>query len=196
MLFSPTSLLSLEAAVATAQHNIMIDPAFVRLLARQREIQRIYLDGQTPIELDQDRKMAFLMETGTALMCEVTEALNETGWKPWASSNHINRDAYREELADIYIFLMNLMLIDDMTAMDLARLVNDKQDKNVKRQVDGYTGVKEKCPNCKAALDGAGIGCYWREDAPTITPQFWCDKAKDWFKPMSGPGVIPGQAAA
>lgn len=181
--------------MATAQHNITIDPAFTRLLARQREIQRVFLDGKTPGELEEGRKMAFLMETGTALMCEVTEALNETGWKPWASSNHINRDAYREELADIYIFLMNLMLCDDMTMMDMAHLVQAKQTKNVKRQMEGYTGVTEKCPRCKGALDGAGIECYYANDRDL----YWCDKAKDWFhagQQMSGPGTIPGQAAA
>lgn len=163
--------------MATVQHNLTIDPTFMRLLARQREIQRVFLKGPTPAELDDARKMAFTMETGTALMCEVTEALNETGWKPWASSNHINSPAYREELADIYIFLMNLMLIDDMTMMDMARLVEEKQNKNLKRQAEGYTGVTEKCPHCKGALDGAGIECYYRlED-----DRFWCDKVKEWF---------------
>lgn len=163
--------------MATAPHEIMIDPAFTRLLERQRQIQRIYLDGKTPQELEGQRKMAFLMETSAALMCEVTEAMQETGWKPWASSNHINSDAYREELADVFIFLMNLMLCDDMPMMELARLVNEKQSKNVKRQVEGYTGTKEKCPRCKAALDGAGIGCYYAVDKDL----YWCDKAKDWF---------------
>jgi len=173
-------------------HPVTIDPAFTRLLERQRQIQRIYLDGKTPQELPPDRKMAFLMETSAALMCEVTEAMNETGWKPWASSQHINSDAYREELADIFIFLMNLLLIDDMQMMELARLVDAKQTKNVKRQMEGYTGVTEKCPRCKAALDGAGIGCYYALDKD----MYWCDKLKDWVLISRGPGTVPGQAAA
>ena len=158
-------------------HPINLDPRFTRLLQRQREIQRIYLDGMTPGDLPQPRKMAFLMETGAALMCEVTEALNETGWKPWATSNHINSPAYREELADIFIFFMNMMLLDGLTMTELAQLVDAKQTKNVKRQTEGYTGVKEKCPKCKSALDGAGIGCYYALDKDL----YWCDKAKDWY---------------
>lgn len=162
--------------------TITIDPLFSRLLERQRSIQQVFI-GDDPGNLPDARKMAFVMETGTALIHEVVEAMNETGWKPWASSNHINREAYREELADVYIFLMNMMLIDGMTTRELAMLVDAKQAKNLKRQQQGYTGVTEKCPGCQSALDGAGIGCYRLsgDHCEAARSEAWCDKRKEYI---------------
>lgn len=132
---------------------------FKALLDRQRKIQRVFLNGPTPVELPPDRKMAFMMETGLALINEMGEALDETGWKPWASSNHINSAAYRGELADVFIFLMNAMLIDGMTMEDLWRLVEAKQQVNLDRQRNGYDGVSTKCPGCGRAYDDSAVQC-------------------------------------
>lgn len=161
--------------------SINIDPMFSRLLERQRTIQKVFI-GDDPGNLDPERKMAFIMETGTALIHEVVEAMNETGWKPWASSNHINVEAYGEELADVFIFLMNMMLIAGITTRDLALLVDQKQSKNLRRQSAGYTGVDEKCPGCGSALDGAGIGCYRLpgDHHEADRSEAWCDKQKSY----------------
>ena len=153
---------------------------FKELLDRQRDIQRVFLNGPTPVELPPDRKMAFLMETGLALIKEMGEALDETGWKPWASSNHINSDAYRGELADVFIFLMNAMLIDGMTTDELWRLVEAKQQINLDRQRNGYDGVSTKCPGCKRAYDDGAVVCR-PSTVATGGPPAWCAGAMSFF---------------
>lgn len=73
---------------------------------------------------------------------ELHEVLRETGWKPWATSNHINLLAAREELVDVFHFILNLALILGLDSEDITDLYIQKRDLNIKRQVDGYTGVK------------------------------------------------------
>ena len=44
----------------------------------------------------------------------------------------------REEVADMFIYIMDLALIVGMTAEELLEEVSKKQDKNLKRQEEGY----------------------------------------------------------
>jgi hypothetical protein len=107
-----------------------------------------------------EARMEYLRTQSLALTDELHEALAETGWKPWATSNHINRDAYAGEMADTFIFLMNMMLVADITPTELLALVKAKQIKNRQRQDDGYDGVTTKCPGCKRAYDDEAVKCY------------------------------------
>lgn len=164
--------------------KVTMDPRFTRLLEMQRQVQQLYI-GDDPGELPPERKMAFLMETGLGLIHEVVEAQAETGWKPWATSNHINRDAYRGELADIFIFFMNLMLIDGMTMVNLDQLVQAKQKKNIARKLNGYDGVTTKCPGCKRAYDDDAVKCRPRDTTSLfdlVEPEVigWCASASDY----------------
>lgn len=88
-----------------------------------------------------------------ALTDELHEALAEVGWKPWASSRHINTEALRGELIDAYHFLMNLMLLAGMDDAMVARAYREKHERNKQRQADGYDGMADKCPVCNRALD-------------------------------------------
>jgi hypothetical protein len=87
-----------------------------------------------------------------ALTSELHELLNETGWKPWATSRHINYDRARAELIDAWHFMMNLMLHLRMTSGDLYVGYKTKHLENVRRQNDGYDGVAGKCPACHRDL--------------------------------------------
>jgi hypothetical protein len=87
-----------------------------------------------------------------ALTAELHEALDETGWKPWASSRHIYEDRLQEELIDAWHFLMNLFLHANMDADKIFEMYCRKHGINVTRQEDGYEGVKEKCPQCHRDL--------------------------------------------
>jgi hypothetical protein len=88
-----------------------------------------------------------------ALQNELHEALDETGWKPWASSKHINTEEYLGELVDAFHFFMNLLLATgirpEVMAEEFSRRYFAKREVNAKRQRDGYDGVSAKCPQCR-----------------------------------------------
>lgn len=107
---------------------------------------------------DKDR-MKYIRENVLALIDELMEMMQETGWKPWASSNHINREAYRGELVDAWHFFMNLMALGHMSLDDLEKGYYEKRAKNAQRQRDGYDGVATKCMICKRALDDTAVSC-------------------------------------
>lgn len=109
--------------------------------------------------------VSYVKDQILALLDEGHEALNEVGWKPWASSRHFNREEFSGELADILCFLVNLALAAGLTADDFYRLHQEKALRNIKRQEEKYDGVAGKCPGCKRAIDdlrakGLPVGNY------------------------------------
>jgi hypothetical protein len=81
------------------------------------------------------------------------------GWKPWASSKHINRDAFVSELVDTWQFLMNLFQVVDVTPEELGEKLAAKHKVNWQRIAKEYDGVSDKCPECKRAYDDAHVRC-------------------------------------
>jgi hypothetical protein len=117
----------------------------------QAHFQRLL--GHEYDEMSPEERVGYLKDQILALLDESHEALNEIGWKPWASSRHINRDEFAGELADILCFLINLALGVGLTADDFYRLHQEKALRNIKRQEAKYDGVTGKCPGCKRAID-------------------------------------------
>lgn len=109
-----------------------------------------------------EEKIQHFKEMKLALQDELHEALNEMGWKPWATKRHFNQDAVQGELVDAWHFFMNLMLIAGMTPLDLFEKYEAKRKKNMARQQaeGGYDGVSTKCPRCKRALDDDAVACH------------------------------------
>lgn len=130
-----------------------------QLLEAQRELQ-IKSYGKDPAELTTDEKVQFIKDMTLALTDEVHEALQEVGWKPWATSRHINRDAFVGELVDALHFFLNLCLVADVDGFELMEKYMAKRKKNADRQEAGYTGVDGKCPSCHRALDDDAVSCY------------------------------------
>jgi hypothetical protein len=112
--------------------------------------------GTTTYEVDRINEFRTMV---LALEDELHEALNETGWKPWASSRHFNTDAVKGELVDAWCFLMSLMLLAGMTPAELYQRYQAKMEINHKRQDEGYSGT-EKCKECGRALDDPATACY------------------------------------
>jgi dimeric dUTPase (all-alpha-NTP-PPase superfamily) len=128
-------------------------------LAAQLELQKNSF-GQDPTkDLDGEQKLEWVRWNVLALEDELHELLAETGWKPWAKSRHINRDAYISELVDAFHFMMNLMLVVDCTAEEFLEKYFEKRGINAKRQEEGYDGVSNKCHKCKRALDDKAVQC-------------------------------------
>lgn len=160
--------------MAQAEHvlSLTLDPTFQKMLARQDDLQAFLL-GRRPIDLDDDEKAAFLRNMALALNAEVTEVLEETNWKPWATRPDgqgvvRNLPAYTSELADVYIFFMNLMLLGGVSTMDLAKAVQGKQEKNLARWTSGYDAFTNKCRYCRRSFDDDGVTCYPAKDTAGI----------------------------
>lgn len=125
--------------------------SFLALLTKQDELQRETFGYRFESMTDAER-MEYVRWNVLALQDELHEALQETGWKPWASSDHLNLEAYVGELVDAFHFFMNMLLVTGVRPEQLAQRFTEmylaKWQRNVERQSEGYTGVKEKCPAC------------------------------------------------
>lgn len=122
------------------------------MLDLQREFQE-KLNGY-PLETQtEEQRIANFKISHYALMAELYEAVNEMGWKEWATSRHVNRNEVVKELVDAWHFFMNLLLHMGVDADELLKRYTDKLMINMERQRVGYDGVKEKCSNCQRALD-------------------------------------------
>lgn len=109
---------------------------------------------------DPEELIQYIKDMVLAAEDELHEMLGEIGWKPWATSRHINRDAVKSELVDTFQFFMNLCFAVGMSADELQFLHTQKLKKNYARANDGYDGVSTKCPVCKRAYDDAFVNCF------------------------------------
>lgn len=104
-----------------------------------------------------EERISYIKENVLACIAELNEALNEVGWKSWATSQHINKEQFFGELRDAWQFLTNLMLVIEHNPEDLAKKfaasVIHKHIINMNRINDGYDGVSTKCSHCGRALD-------------------------------------------
>jgi dimeric dUTPase (all-alpha-NTP-PPase superfamily) len=132
----------------------MLDEIFDRQLKLQT---RSF--GVDPFNLDPEAKVQFIKDMTLALEDELHEALGEVGWKPWATSRHINDKAFGGELVDALHFLVNLFLAIGWSADEVLQAYLLKASKNEARQRRGYDGVSGKCPRCHRALDDDGVKC-------------------------------------
>src|SRR5688572_32619334 len=127
------------------------------MLAAQRRLQ-IDSFKNDPCLLEGDEVAAFIDWNLTALVAEIHEARDEIGWKPWASSKHVNVDPLRKEMVDAVHFFMNILLaahgpdvieygetwLSDLFYLDYL----SKREVNAERQANGYDGLSGKCPSC------------------------------------------------
>lgn len=143
----------------------MLEQAFK--LQHDMQIQSF---GANPAELEGEDKIQFFKDMKLALQDELHEALQEMGWKPWATSKHFNTEAVQGELVDAFHFFMNLCIVSGLTPGQLFEKYLAKRTKNQKRQVAGYDGVSTKCPGCKRALDDDAVACKIKGKATWCAP--------------------------
>lgn len=150
------------------------------LFAKQRQLQVEKMGGDPcnldgPLPASTQKRIQFIKDMVMALEDELHEALAEVGWKPWATSTHINRDAYVGEMVDALHFFLNLCLVVGVDADELFTKYLAKNAKNAQRQDEGYDGVSTKCPGCNRALDDDAVQCmrYTATTEENLT-KFWC----------------------
>lgn len=156
--------------------RLTMDPVFARLLQRQNDNQT-FLFPEGIAGMPPDKLSDFIRTQAYALVAEVVESVDETHWKPWATRPADqdvipNRDRYTSELADVFIFFMNLMLAGGVTMSDLAKAVEIKQDKNMARWQNGYDGKSSKCPGCGRDYGDTGVECAPASKMSDHRP--WC----------------------
>jgi hypothetical protein len=139
----------------------MTEPTSISdMLEMQNQLQINLFGGIAPADLEPEQKIEFIRWNVLALEDELHEGLAETGWKPWASSNHINTEGFHAEMVDAWHFFMNLMLATGMTEADLMIGYAAKRAKNVIRQETDYDGIEGKCRGCGRGLDDDYVACY------------------------------------
>ncbi len=80
-----------------------------------------------------------------ALISELSEVLDEVNFKWWKSKRPIDSNALKEELVDVFHFLVSMCLNAGMTAEDLYNIYLKKNEENIKRQ-DGHSEKKDYRP--------------------------------------------------
>jgi dimeric dUTPase (all-alpha-NTP-PPase superfamily) len=132
--------------------------------------------GGDPQSMDDETAIQFFKDMVLALTDELHEAMNEIGWKPWATSKHFNTEAVKGELVDCLHFFINLCLVAGLEPDSLHSRYVTKNKKNALRQMEGYDGLN-KCPGCKRALDDAATECIpyvETADGQPIKRTVWC----------------------
>ena len=126
----------------------------------QHQLQVSKMKDGDPQSLSGDHMAEFVTWNFAACVKELSEATDEVGWKPWATSRHINQPQFNKEMVDAFHFFMNLLLVGnpdktvDQIADEFCRFYIEKNAVNARRQDEGYDGVSGKCPNCKRELVG------------------------------------------
>ena len=74
----------------------------------------------------------------TAMIHEVVELQRTTNWKWWKKPTNFNEAEAREELIDIWHFLIQASLELNLTPDDILKEYRKKNEINRQRQKDGY----------------------------------------------------------
>ena len=69
---------------------------------------------------------------------ELHEMLRSFAWRSWSNKNDYNSDRVKEELRDVFQFILNMMLVTDTSPEELFKLVSEKQAVNWRRIQNGY----------------------------------------------------------
>lgn len=73
-----------------------------------------------------------------AAIDELMESLRETPWKPWKKNQTFNKEKYKEELIDVWHFLINLSIASGMNYKEVCERFLNKNKVNFNRQNEGY----------------------------------------------------------
>lgn len=129
----------------------MFDPGlFGTWLEETKELQEQYYGKEYPIEGQE--LIDYIVINTVAAEDELHEALNEVSWKPWASANFVNREAFIGEIVDTLHFIGNMLVGVECTDLELSKAYEEKMIRNRARMTEGYTGL-EKCSICKRSKD-------------------------------------------
>lgn len=125
---------------------------------RQADFQR-HINAHPETMDDPEELIQYIKDMVLALENETHEMLQEIGWKPWATSRHINIEGMKSELVDMFQFFMNLCFAGGMDSEELIIRHENKLQINYQRADSDYDGVSTKCRWCGRALDDKYVSC-------------------------------------
>lgn len=153
-----------------------------QFLDAQHELQ-VEAMGSDPMLLQGEERLEFIRWNVLALEDELHEMLGETGWKPWAKSQHVHEVPALKEMIDAWHFFMNIMMAlapnvstgatatprdveADLEALAVwfGQAYFQKRQVNIKRQEENYDGLSSKCPNCKRELSEVPMHQHYQRD--------------------------------
>ena len=106
-------------------------PALSQLFQEQLDFQRILRKDDFKGYEDNPEEMA---KSILGLFGEAGEVLQEDQrWKSNGRNTYYDRDAKIKEIADCFIFLLNVCIYSDVTSFELSNAVSEKIKENAKR---------------------------------------------------------------
>lgn len=169
-------------------------------LQMQRRLQRQMGEAsgvtKDPYDMDPDELAQFITWNMTALIKELSEATDELGWKPWASSRHINMVPALYEMVDAWHFFLNMLLAigawgkatPGWITAEFEQYYREKNARNLQRQVEGYDGVSDKCAHCHRELPERPLAiALGPKFSPTGVAKFCSERCATEYNP-NNPG--------
>jgi NTP pyrophosphatase (non-canonical NTP hydrolase) len=102
------------------------------LLGLQSKVEAQW--GRTVDPADPEAVSGYVRDVVLCATDELHELLAEVHWKPWKDSRGIRDiDAYREELADVLHFILDLYLAAGLTGQDVVNDYVAKHEENLRR---------------------------------------------------------------
>lgn len=99
----------------------------------------------------------YFMMCGLAAHSELTEMMDEIGWKPWdRSRGWVHTDMVASECADLLHFVAHILNAAGVTGEMLTDALVTKVVINKARQAKGDDTQARRCLGCKRSLDDTG----------------------------------------
>jgi len=163
----------------------MLADRWARMLIRQYQLQTETFGFDPPLLQGRERG-DYVTWNVVALEDELHEAMQELSWKPWATDDFFNREAYLDELVDAFHFLLNLVFVagkaesgyldlDELSFEFFTRYMKKAQI-NVERQKTpgGFKTLGTKCPDCGRAIEAGERDTL--QDQTEINEVTWQDQ--------------------
>lgn len=124
---------SLDSLYEDIQSGVSSDSSIIdELLTLQTSLEQAW--GRLPDPDDNAAVSSYIRQTVLCATDELHELLHEVHWKPWKASCGIRDvEAYREELADVLHFILDLYLAAGLTGDDLVNDYVSKYKENMRR---------------------------------------------------------------
>ena len=127
---------TLDSAYVNVQSGVSSESSIIdELLTLQTSLEQAW--GRLPDLTDAEAVSEYIRQTVLCATDELHELLHEVHWKPWKEGRGIRDvEAYREELADVVHFVLDLYLVAGLTGDDLVNDYFSKHHENVRRLID------------------------------------------------------------
>lgn len=127
---------TIDSAYVNVQSGVSSDSSIIdELLTLQTSLEQAW--GRLPDLTDAEAVSEYIRQTVLCATDELHELLHEVHWKPWKEGHGIRDvEAYREELADVVHFVLDLYLAAGLTGDDLVNDYFSKHHENVRRLID------------------------------------------------------------